>query len=160
MTSNLGARFLEKRGHMGFRTRSAPPTATRRPKSCQGEVKRTFNPEFLNRLDEVILFEALTDEDLGKITRLLVEEINRGLAERGLRLVVRDDAVDWLLRKTLGDRTYGARPLRRALQRHVEDALSEAFIRGDVKAGVPIEIGVQDDTLWYWQEGRGKALSA
>jgi ATP-dependent Clp protease ATP-binding subunit ClpC len=123
-------------------------------------VKRTFNPEFINRLDEIILFDALTDEDLAKITRLLVEEINRSLQAKGVTISIKDDAVAWLLGRTLGDRSYGARPLRRAIQRHVEDSLSEAFLRGEVTPDQPIEIGVRDDALWYWQEGRGRALSA
>ena len=66
----------------------------------------------------------------------------------------------WLLQKTLPDRSYGARPLRRAIQRHIEDALSEAFIRGQIRSQVPIEIGVEQGALWYWQDGRGGPLSA
>ncbi len=160
MTSNIGARYIEKRGRMGFASDDEAHTVERVRELVMSEVKRTFNPEFINRLDEIILFESLSDEDLAKITRLLVEEINRGLADKNLRLTIGDDAVEWLLGKTLGDRTYGARPLRRALQRHLEDALSEAFIRGDVKPGSPIRIGVKNDALWYWQAGRGKELSA
>ena len=71
----------------------------------------------------------------------------------------RDDGVDWVLRKTLPDRSYGARPLRRAIQRHIEDALSEAFIRGQIRTHTPIEIGVNEGALWYWQDGRGGLLS-
>ena len=66
----------------------------------------------------------------------------------------------WLLQKTLKDRSYGARPLRRAIQRHIEDALSEAFIRGQIRSQRPLEVGVQDGVLWYWQDDRGGALSA
>ena len=71
-----------------------------------------------------------------------------------------DEAIEWLLARTLSDRSYGARPLRRAIQRHVEDALSEAFIRGQIRGGQPIEVGVKDGGLWYQQGDRGGALSA
>jgi ATP-dependent Clp protease ATP-binding subunit ClpC len=125
-----------------------------------GEVKRTFNPEFINRVDEIIIFDALTDEDLVKITRLLIDQLNQNLKEKGIVIAIQDAGVDWLLRKTLPDRSYGARPLRRAIQRHIEDALSEAFIRGQIRASIPIDIGVQDACLWYWQDGRGGALSS
>src|SRR5207247_1429231 len=98
-----------------------------------GEVKRTFNPEFINRVDEIIIFDALTDEDLSRITRLLVDQLNANLKEKGITVSIKDDGIDWLLQKTLHDRSYGARPLRRAIQRHIEDALSEAFIRGQIR---------------------------
>jgi len=124
------------------------------------EVKRTFNPEFVNRIDEIIIFDALTDPDLVKITRLLVEQLNLNLKEKAITISIRDEAVDWLLARTLQDRSYGARPLRRAIQRHIEDALSEAFIRGQVRAGRPIEVGVKDGALWYEQGDGGGALSA
>jgi ATP-dependent Clp protease ATP-binding subunit ClpC len=73
---------------------------------------------------------------------------------------IRDEAVEWLLARTLADRSYGARPLRRAIQRHIEDALSEAFIRGHIRGGRPIEVAVKDGNLWYQQDERGGALSA
>jgi ATP-dependent Clp protease ATP-binding subunit ClpC len=125
-----------------------------------GEVKRTFNPEFINRVDEIIIFDALTDQDLVKITRLLIEQLNLNLKEKGIAIRIQDDAVLWLLQKTLSDRTYGARPLRRAIQRHIEDALSEAFIRGQIRPGRPIEISVVEGGLFYHQDERGGALSA
>jgi ATP-dependent Clp protease ATP-binding subunit ClpC len=71
-----------------------------------------------------------------------------------------DDAIEWLLARTLGDRSYGARPLRRAIQRHVEDALSEAFIRGRIRGGRPIAVGVKDGGLWYQQDEQGGTLSS
>jgi ATP-dependent Clp protease ATP-binding subunit ClpC len=160
MTSNIGARYIEKKGRMGFASNVAKDTAVSVNEMVMGEVKKTFNPEFINRIDEIIIFDALTDEDLIKITRLLVEQLNLNLKERGIAIGIRDEGVMWLLHKTLPDRSYGARPLRRAIQRHIEDALSEAFIRGQIRSQVPIEIGVEEGALWYWQDGRGGALSA
>jgi ATP-dependent Clp protease ATP-binding subunit ClpC len=160
MTSNIGARFIEKKGRMGFASNDVRDTAERVNEMVMGEVKRTFNPEFINRVDEIIIFDALTDDDLQRITRLLVDQLNLNLKEKGIIISIKDEGVDWLLQKTLSDRSYGARPLRRAIQRHIEDALSEAFIRGHIRPQRPIEVGVQDGALFYWQDGRGGALSA
>ena len=160
MTSNIGARFIEKKGRMGFASNDVRDTAERVNEMVMGEVKRTFNPEFINRVDEIIIFDALTDFDLQRITRLLVDQLNLNLKEKGIIISIRDEGVDWLLQKTLSDRSYGARPLRRAIQRHIEDALSEAFIRGNIRPQRPIEVGVEDGKLFYWQDGRGGALSA
>jgi len=160
MTSNIGARFIEKRGRMGFQSNEARETAERINEMVMGEVKRTFNPEFINRIDEIIVFDALSDEDLVRITRLLVSQLNDNLKEKGLRIELSDEAVAWLLEKTVSDRSYGARPLRRAIQRHVEDPLSEAFIRGEVKPGAPIQVTVGENGLRYKQDQPGGVLSA
>ncbi len=160
MTSNIGARFIEKKGRMGFASGDPKDEGKSVSEMVMGEVKRTFNPEFINRLDEIIVFDALTDDDLVKITRLLVEQLNENLKEKAIVIAIRDEGVHWLLQKTLKDRSYGARPLRRAIQRHIEDALSEAFIRGQIRAQRPLEVGVQDGVLWYWQDERGGALSS
>ncbi len=157
MTSNIGARFIEKKGRMGFASGEAD-TNQSVSEMVMAEVKRTFNPEFINRIDEIIIFDALTDDDLRRITRLLVEQLNVNLKEKGILISIADEAVDWLLEKTLKDRSYGARPLRRAIQRHIEDTLSEAFIRGQIRPRAPIVIGVRDGGLWYSQENRGGSL--
>jgi ATP-dependent Clp protease ATP-binding subunit ClpC len=159
MTSNIGARFIEKKGRMGFASGEPEDDSHRVNEMVMGEVKRTFNPEFINRVDEIIIFDALTDEDLSQITRLLVEQLNANLKQRAITVSIRDDGTLWLLQKTLKDRTYGARPLRRAIQRHIEDPLSEAFIRGQIRPGLPIMIGMNEGALWYWQGERGGTLS-
>jgi ATP-dependent Clp protease ATP-binding subunit ClpC len=160
MTSNIGARFIEKKGRMGFQSNEPRETEKSVAEMVMGEVKRTFNPEFINRIDEIIVFDALTDPDLMRITRMLVEQMNENLKEKTITVSITDEAVQWLLERTLADRSYGARPLRRAIQRHVEDALSEAFIRGQVRPGRPIEITVEDGALQYRQDERVGALSA
>jgi ATP-dependent Clp protease ATP-binding subunit ClpC len=145
---------------MGFSSGDPVESAEGINEMVTGEVKRTFNPEFINRIDEIIIFEALTDEDLSRITRLLVASLNENLREKGISIEIGDEAVDWLLQRTIKDRTYGARPLRRAIQRFIEDPLSESFMRGEIRAGTPIRVGVKDGALWYWQEERGGELSA
>jgi len=160
MTSNIGARFIEKKGRMGFTSGEARQTAEEIGEMVMGEVKRTFNPEFINRIDEIIVFEALTEEDLALITRLLVDQLSENLKRKGLEIGIRDEGVLWILGKTAPERAYGARPLRRAIQRYIEDALSEAFIRGQVQPGRRIEVGVEDGALYYWQDDRGGALAS
>jgi len=160
MTSNIGARFIEKKGRMGFASNEPGESDKSIGEMVMGEVKRTFNPEFINRIDEIIIFDALTDEDLIAITRLLVEQLNENLKEKGIAISIDEDAVRWLLARTLKNRSYGARPLRRAIQRHIEDALSEAFIRGQIRTGLPIAVTVRDEGLWYQQDETGGVLSS
>ena len=150
MTSNLGARHLEKRSTLGF---SAPSEGI--PQKVEdvvmGEVKRAFNPEFLNRLDEVILFQSLTDDDLIKIIGLLTGQINQNLAEKQIKIRLADDAAKYILEKTCNDRSFGARPLRRALQKYVEDPLSEALIQGVLPRPGELEVYLGDAGI-YWRE--------
>ncbi len=160
MTSNIGARFIEKKGRMGFTSGEPRQTAEEISEMVMGEVKRTFNPEFINRIDEIIVFEALTEDDLALITRLLVAQLSENLARKDIEIAIRDEGVAWILRKTAPERAYGARPLRRAIQRFIEDTLSEAFIRGQVQPGRRIEVGVEGSALYYWQDGRGGALAS
>ena len=117
-----------------------------------GEVKRTFNPEFINRIDEIIVFEALSDEDLRKITRMLVAQLNENLSNRGIRISIASEVVDWIVGVTCQDRSYGARPLRRAIQRYVEDPLSDELIRGNLESG-DIEIYLENGTVAYRMVG-------
>jgi ATP-dependent Clp protease ATP-binding subunit ClpC len=163
MTSNIGARFLEKRGHMGFRTTNEAD-AKKTEELIHTEVKRTFNPEFLNRLDEVILFEALTDDDLEKIVDLLISQVNDVMQQRKISITLRPEVRNWIVRKTCHDRSYGARPLRRAIQRYIEDPLSEAVIQNRFKANAVLEIYLHGDSLYYLPAGEaaesGVKLSA
>src|SRR5207248_8576938 len=112
------------------------------------EVKKAFNPEFLNRLDEVILFTSLTDDDLLRIIELLVDQINTNLVSKQIRIRVNDDAARYILEKTLVDRSYGARPLRRALQKYIEDPLSEAVTQGSLPRPSELEIYLGDSGIY------------
>ena len=156
MTSNIGARFIQKQAGMGFQS----PGAEERQRSVAdmvlSEMKRTFNPEFINRVDEIIVFEALRDEDLRKITHMLVARLNEHLGDRMLRISLSDEAVDWIIEQTCKDRSYGARPLRRAIQRHVEDPLSEALIRGHLDSG-EIEVRLDAGALAFQRAGEAVA---
>ncbi|MCY3757891.1 MAG: AAA family ATPase, partial [Acidobacteria bacterium] len=149
MTSNLGARFLEKKHQLGFHGTNREVNEARMEEMVLSEVKKAFNPEFINRLDEVIVFNSLTDDDLEKIVELLVNQINASMVAKNVKISLTPDATRWILEKTCHDRSYGARPLRRALQRYVEDPLSEALIQGDVEPGSEIEIYEVDKGLYY-----------
>jgi ATP-dependent Clp protease ATP-binding subunit ClpC len=148
MTSNIGARFIQKRGHLGFQSSSRSQQTTVEEGVMQA-VKQTFNPEFINRLDEIIVFEPLTDTDLFEIVGLLIAQLNRTLIRRKLQVQMTDQARQWIVEKTCTDRSYGARPLRRALQKYVEDPLSEALIGGRFREASVIEVYLESDALQY-----------
>ena len=149
MTSNIGARFLQKRTSMGFQVSSDAVTQEKMEEMVLSEVKRIFNPEFLNRLDEILVFNALGDDDLAKIVDLLVQQMNQTLAQRKIEVMLSDDAKCWIVLKTCSDRSYGARPLRRALQKYIEDPLSEALIHERLHPGSKLEVFVENDALYY-----------
>jgi len=151
MTSNLGARFLEKRGHLGFSTPIGEGIPSKVEDMVRSEVKKAFNPEFLNRLDEVILFTSLTDDDLLQIIGLLVNLINGNLTAKQVKIKLNPDAARYILEKTCADRSYGARPLRRALQKYIEDPLSEALIQGTLPRPADLEIFLGDTGIFYRQ---------
>ncbi|HKV92793.1 MAG TPA: ATP-dependent Clp protease ATP-binding subunit [Candidatus Angelobacter sp.] len=160
MTSNIGARYLMKRKGLGFQVDKEDAVSDKVEEMVRQEVKKTFNPEFLNRLDEVIIFNALVDSDLIQILELLVQQLNGNLAQRHITITVNEEAKKWILDKTLGDRSYGARPLRRALQRYIEDPLSEALIQGTITTRPAfIEVYLEGDQLFYRQVGDGAEKS-
>src|SRR5467141_3597418 len=149
MTSNLGARHLQKRTTMGFQSGADEAGQKSMEDMVMNEVKRVFNPEFLNRLDEVIIFNPLGDEDLLRIIDLLVGQLNDTLIHRQVQIVVSPEARQWILEKTCADRSYGARPLRRALQKYVEDPLSEALIQGGIQRPATLQIYVAGEGLSF-----------
>ncbi|HWP85401.1 MAG TPA: ATP-dependent Clp protease ATP-binding subunit [Terriglobia bacterium] len=151
MTSNIGARFLEKRSKLGFQPPAPEAVAGEAEEMVRAEVKRVFNPEFLNRLDEIIVFNALTDEDLIQIIQLMVGQMNQSLAHKQISITLTPEAEKWVLEKTCHDRSYGARPLRRALQRYIEDPLSEALIQGLIPRPAFLEVFLENDGLYYRQ---------
>jgi ATP-dependent Clp protease ATP-binding subunit ClpC len=146
MTSNIGARIVQKRGALGFQ---ADHSATREKLEQQvmNHVKQTFAPEFINRLDEIIIFDELSQADLLEIIELQFKSLSKMVSEHGISLSLSMSAREWLLEKTREERHFGARPLKRALQRYIEDELSEALIRGDIRPGDHIEIIATDSGL-------------
>jgi ATP-dependent Clp protease ATP-binding subunit ClpC len=157
MTSNIGARHLMKRTGLGFQSENEGVVSEKVEEMVKNEVKRTFNPEFLNRLDEVILFNALSEQDLIQIVELMVHQLNVHLAQKHITITVTEEARKWILEKTVTDRSYGARPLRRAIQRYIEDPLSEALIQGTITARPAfLEVYLEGDRLFYRSVGEEK----
>jgi ATP-dependent Clp protease ATP-binding subunit ClpC len=150
MTSNIGARHLQKREGMGFQSQKEEMISEKVEGLVKNEVKGTFNPEFLNRLDEVILFNALTENDLIQILELMINQLDANLAQKSITVTVTDEAKKWVLSQTLSDRSNGARPLRRALQKYIEDPLSEALIQGTINTRPAfVEVFLEDTKLYY-----------
>ena len=148
MTSNIGARHIQKQGGPGFLPPDAAETRRSLADLVLAEVRRTFNPEFLNRIDDIIVFDPLSDDDLRQILGLLVDQLNEHLVGRRLVVTLQREAVDWIIVQTCQDRSFGARPLRRAIQKYVEDPLSEEIIRGALRGGF-IEVGLAGDRLSF-----------
>ena len=147
MTSNIGSHHVARAGgNLGFKSDDPNQVFKDRRDLVMAEVKRTLSPEFINRVDEIIVFDALTEDQLQAITRIMVERLNEGLKERKIRLSVTDEVCEWLVQTTCQDRSYGARPLRRAIQRHIEDTLSEALIMGQLPPG-QIEVYLDGEKL-------------
>lgn len=148
MTSNIGARFIQKRASLGFQS-SGDASRQKMEDQVMSEVKKTFAPEFVNRLDEIIIFDELLDEDLMQIVDLQVAKLNEMLEKRTLSIRLSDEARGWLIEKTCADRSYGARPLKRALQKYIEDELSESLIQGDITEESLVEIFLENDRLIF-----------
>ena len=152
MTSNIGARYLVDRSQMGFST-TGEQDQGKVEDLIMSEVKKLFNPEFLNRLDEVILFESLTEENLRQIVDLLLGQVNQNVAPKEIKISLQEEAKDWMIRKTCHDRSYGARPLRRAIQRYIEDSVAELIIQGKLKEKQTLTIYLKGDQLYYRATG-------
>ena len=112
------------------------------------EVKKTFRPEFLNRLDEIIVFHELNEEQLRKIVDLLVKDLEERLSERKLTLEITDAAKSWLAKAGF-DPVYGARPLKRAVTHYVENPLSTKVLKGEFKDGDKIVVDLAEDALTF-----------
>lgn len=146
MTSNIGARFIQKRGTLGFQANS-DISREKMEEMVMSSVKQTFNPEFINRLDEIIVFDELADEDLMEIVTMQVGLINKTLLTHGIEIRLTEEAKRWIVDKTCTDRSYGARPIRRALQKHIEDPLSDSLIQGEIQSATTVEISLKEGVL-------------
>ncbi|HVN31295.1 MAG TPA: ATP-dependent Clp protease ATP-binding subunit [Thermoanaerobaculaceae bacterium] len=148
MTSNLGTRdLLAGATQMGFTERGGAPTQHEIREVVLRELKRQFPPEFLNRLDDIVVFHPLQSDQLRGVARLLVGDVVAHLAGRGITLDVPDHAIEWLLAHAGGEPSAGARPLRRAVQRHLEDAVSDYLISHRQQSDEPLRACVKDDRL-------------
>ncbi len=160
MTSNTGVELIKRETSLGFAPQRGEGKARQQSyedmkEKVMTEVKKTFRPEFLNRLDEIIVFHELTEEQLRKIVDLMVADLQKRLADRKVKLEMSDEAKSWLV-KIGFDPVYGARPLRRAVERYVENPLSTGVLRGEFKEGDTVVVELVDDALTF----TGKVVEA
>jgi ATP-dependent Clp protease ATP-binding subunit ClpC len=149
MTSNVGTAFAHEGGTLGFARSDADEEGGMvNQDRIKRELKNTFRPEFLNRIDEVIVFNNLTVDDMASIVDLQMAEVSERLSELGLKVRLTETSRKWLARKGF-DPQFGARPLRRALQRHVESPLSVKLLRGDFEKGDVVVVEVEGDELVF-----------
>jgi ATP-dependent Clp protease ATP-binding subunit ClpC len=153
MTSNAGAELIKSESKLGFATqknrgKTAESSYEQMKGKVMSEVKKTFRPEFLNRIDEIIVFHALTEEQLRNIIDLLVKDLQNRLTERKLKIEITGKSKSWLA-KSGYDPIYGARPLRRAIEQYVENPLSSKLLRGEFKEGdiIVVDYGVEGLTF-------------
>ena len=148
MTSNVGAELIRKGSTMGFGTPIQEQDYAVIKEKILGETKKTFKPEFLNRLDDQIVFHSLTREDLGKIVSLEVTKVDARLKEKGVFIELNSEASAFLIEKGY-EPVYGARPLRRAIERFLEDPIAEEIIRGKIKSGDRVAVGANKEALTF-----------
>jgi ATP-dependent Clp protease ATP-binding subunit ClpC len=160
MTSNLSARTIEKNTAIGFQRDAEEVTFSKMKEGVMNELKKTFNPEFLNRVDESVMFHPLQMEHIKQIVDIMLLRLNQQMAERGITLELDDSAKEWLAQQGY-DSAYGARPLRRAIQRHIEDPLSEEVLRGEFPNGGVVEVKLAGEELVFLakQEDAVESLS-
>src|SRR5262244_3271735 len=145
MTSNIGTKHLVNRSRMGFGTSKDMPNTKELEEMVLKELRKDFSPEFINRIDEMIVFHPLGQPELAKICRLLIDDVNATIAPKGAQIDADDAAIEWLLAQSGDDPNMGARPLRRAIQKNVEDPVSEILIasRDDRIEAIEIRVGPQ-----------------
>lgn len=154
MTSNIGTRYVARNGGiLGFEAATQPNAEDKFVDDISESLKRTFRPEFLNRIDEVVIFHTLTRANVMQIVDLQMHEIEGRLGEQGIHLHLADAAKGWLADKGY-DPAFGARPLRRTLQRYVESPLSQQLLNGAFTAGdtIDIDLDLATDKLTFAKE--------
>ena len=150
MTSNVGATFMKKTT-VGFGSQSEEDDYEEMKERIMEELKKTFRPEFLNRVDDQIVFHALSEEHIRQIVDLMLDELNRRIEEYNLQVEVSDQVKGMLLKEGY-DPTFGARPLKRVIQRRLEDGISEELLQGKIEPGDTVEVVVDDEESFAFQK--------
>ncbi len=165
LTSNVGAHILQKNPSMGFGSNGFDDDYEKLKDKVLDEMKKSFRPEFLNRINDIVLFRMLRKSDMEKIVELEIEKLRARLSEKGMGITLQKDAVDFIISKGW-DEKYGARPLKRAIERELEDALAEEILKGNiVESTTVIEVSLSEDAkrLEFAQKkmgGRGACKKA
>jgi ATP-dependent Clp protease ATP-binding subunit ClpC len=153
MTSNTGVELIRREGSLGFGTQRDDAKTRKQSYEAMKEkvmsaVKKTFRPEFINRIDEIIVFHELTEEQLRSIVDLMVADLQKRLSERKLAVELTEAAKTWLAKEGY-DPIYGARPLRRVIERYVENPLSTKLLRGEFAGGDKVIVNHSDKGLSF-----------
>ena len=161
MTSNAGVELIKREMALGFAAKVGDSKSRKQgyeqmKEKVMGEVKKTFRPEFLNRIDEIIVFHELTEEQLGDIVDLMVKDVQQRLLERKIEIEITEKAKVWLV-KAGYDPTYGARPLRRAIERHMENPLSSKILRAEFSEGDTIIVDRKGEGLTFTTKSTAKS---
>lgn len=156
MTSNAGARKISNDGMLGFHTKDGVMHYNEIRSSAMSELRRVFNPEFLNRVDEIVVFHSLKKEQLAQILDLLIAEVQERLEEMNMSIELKKAAKEYLINKGF-DEKYGARPLRRILQKDVEDPLSIEILKGKFKSGSSIVVDIKESKVVFREKAKSKA---
>ncbi len=155
MTSNVGAKFLKKGTGMGFAKSTAENEYARMQNSIQEEVKKVFNPEFINRIDDLIVFRSLDKEDLTEIVDILIDDLQKRLDEQNITINIDKKAKHFIIEDNY-DAMLGARPLRRSIQRLVEDELAEKLLYGEIQLNSTVKVTLDDDKLSFSSKTKRK----
>ncbi len=155
MTSNVGATYIKKQPAVGFRPSDEQSGYEQMKERVLDELKRTFRPEFLNRLDETIVFHALNEDHINQIVEIMLEELNRRVQGYGMELEVTDKAKGRLVQEGY-DPQLGARPLRRVIQKRLEDGVSEEMLQGNLTAGDVVQVDIDEESEEFVFQKKGK----
>jgi ATP-dependent Clp protease ATP-binding subunit ClpC len=159
MTSNLGTEFVTQSGTLGFLRSGEGGEESEAKEKIEKALKDTFRPEFLNRIDEIIIFSPLSVDQMGEIVDLKMEQVRERLNEHGLEVEISDSARTWLAKEGY-DPAFGARPLQRALQKYIESPLSVKILRGDFGDGDTIIVDfLEDEGLVFRRPEQGTPIS-
>jgi ATP-dependent Clp protease ATP-binding subunit ClpC len=153
MTSNAGAREIKKAGGFGFSTQESEIDYSKMQSKIMDEVKRLFNPEFLNRVDELVVFHNLAKEHMGQIIDIVVKEMLGKVSDRQIEIELAQDAKDFIIEKGF-DPVYGARPLKRVIQKYIEDPIAEEMLKGKFSDGSMIKVLHEGNALTFIETGR------
>src|SRR5689334_3205627 len=159
LTSNVGAETIKRQTSMGFSPINDQHSYEKMREKIMDEAKRQFRPEFLNRLDDIIVFRSLTKPDLIEILDLEVKKVMERLKGKRLELVLDEKAKDFLVEKGY-DPTYGARPMRRSVERFLEDPLAEEILKGNLHEGEPVQVTVDNNKLVFSQSAPATGTGA
>ena len=155
MTSNVGAEYARKVNTLGFGIKQDDADYDAMKEKMLEQAKKTFKPEFLNRLDDIIVFHSLTRDDLSQIVHIEVDKVAERIKARGITIKLTAEATEFLIEKGY-DPAYGARPLRRAVERYLEDPMAEEILRGSFTGYSLVVIGKDGERLTFTPQGGEK----